>query len=283
MQNYINGLQYIPASLTKKDIQEIACPSYERLIIDPEHPSYRDACEHFSQTKYKYPYLPLYLGHHEIPNVEKIDLNVLRLLIRMNNSEASIYLPMQLLPLKELILSTINYHRQAYSANKDCFVYLTVRACTFEQLYYKNSMGWHIDGFQGSRIERHIIEQDAFWCNLSATQFLLQPMFCEGLNPTKHDINMFFDNQADSRFMVQSLEKSIYLATPYNIHRVNPNPFDGKRVFVRINFSPVLIEDHTNTLNPEFPEYKFKPRVDVRDFLWQYNACEVSDSGFIFA
>lgn len=282
MQNYISSLNYINTEIKKENIIKIDVPKYDRLIIEPMHPSYNDSKIDFSQEKFKYPYLPLYLGKFEIDNSENIDLNVLRLMIRENSDNNSIYLPKELLPLKDFILENINYHRQHYSINKDCFIYITVRSCTYDELFYKNSSEWHIDGFQGARIKRHIIEQDAFWCNKNPTEFLIQPFFCEILNPSKHDINDFFEKNADDRFIVKSEKNSIYFNTPYNIHRVNKDKFEGKRLFIRLNFSPVLIEDSTNTNNPAFEKYIFNKRRDVRDFLRSYTIDEKEDSGFHF-
>lgn len=282
MQNYIENVKYIDVKLKKEDILEIPVPKYMRLKHDPDHPSYIDSELDFNQSKFKYPYLPLYLGDYEIPDVESINLNVLRLMIRENSENSNIFIPKELSSFKNFILENINYHRQHYSINKDCYIYLTVRSSTYEELFYKNSSTWHIDGFQGSKINRHIIEQDAFWCNISATDFSLQPFFVENLNPTKHDINDFFEKNSDPKFLIKTKPKSIYFVTPYNVHRVNPLPFEGKRIFIRLNFSPVLIEDNTNTQNPYFSNLNFEFRRDVRDFLREYNINEKDDSGFIF-
>lgn len=282
MQGYIDSVKYIPTDLKKEEIVEIKVPKYHRVIIDAEHPSYLDSTIDFSQNKFKYPYLPLYLGEYDIPKVEEVELNVLRLMIRENSEDKSIFLPKKLMPFKDFILENINYHRQYYSINKDCYIYVTVRSSTYDELFYKNSSTWHIDGFQGARIKRHIIEQDAFWCNVSPTEFSLQPYFCEYLNPSKHDINEFFETNSNDKFLIKSKAKSTYFITPYNVHRVNKEKFEGKRVFIRLNFSPVLIEDFTNAVNPALPQYFFEKRRDVRDFLRNYNLNEEQDSGFIF-
>lgn len=281
MQNYISTLKYIENNLSPGEI--IECPHYDRFIIDPFHPSYRDSHEDFTQSKFKYPYIPLYMGDYNIPEIEHegYDVNVLRLLIRNNDSQSDIYLPKELLSLKEFILQQINYHRQHYDENKECFIYITIRTSTYDNLFYKNSCTWHIDGFQGSRINRHIVEQDIFWCNKNPTQFLIQPMFCEYLDSSKHDINEFFEKQSDERFIIDTQPNKIYLATPYNIHRVNILPFEGKRVFIRLNFSPVEIEDFTNTINPMLVR-EYQKRRDVRDFLREYIIDEKVDSGVIF-
>jgi hypothetical protein len=146
-------------------------------------------------------------------------------------------------------------------------------------MYYRNSAEWHIDGYQGARISRHKVEQNAFWSNVNPTQFSVQPYFCEGLNPRIHDINEFFNRNTDEAFAVKGIENGIYFVNPYHVHRVCPEKFEGKRVFVRINFSPVLIEDSTNTVNPCFPDVVFEKREDVRNFLHAYEVDEASNSG----
>lgn len=282
MQNYIKNNIYLPVEFKEEDIIELSVPQYKRVQLEKHHPSYLDANEDFSQAKFKYPYIPLHLGKYDIAQIEKIDVNVLRIMIRENDENQSIFLPKNLLMLKDFILDNINYHRQYYSINRNCYIYLTVRSSTYEDLFYKNSFEWHIDGFQGSRIKRYIIEQNAFWCNDSATQFLLQPFFCEGLNAAKHDINDYFNKNANENFLIETKPYNTYFVNPYNVHRVNPKKFKGKRIFIRINFSPFLIEDSTNTINPVFQQYLFEKRRDVRDFLNRYKLCEKDDNGFKF-
>lgn len=205
---------------------------------------------------------------------------MLRLLIKPPGAN-SIYLPDSLYMFKDFILNNINYHANFFDIKNEFFCYLTVRVSNYKNLFYKNSMEWHIDGFQGNRIPRHKVEQNIFWLNKSPTQFLLQPMYCEGLNPSKHDINNFFEKEADERFVFEIKEKALYMINPYNIHRVNKNKFSGKRIFLRLNFSPVLIEDNTNTQNPKVV-YNFKNRVAVRNFLSEYKVNEKPNSGFKF-
>lgn len=281
MQNYTHKIDYKNTAFEPDCIIPLDVPTYQRIQIDPVHPSYHDANLIFDQSRYKYPYLPLYMGKHEIKGHQDINLNVLRLMIRINDPLAKVYLPEALMPLKDMILDSINYHRQFYPANSGCFVYLTVRSSTYEELCASHTTDWHIDGFQGSRIARHLIEQDVFWSNVLPTEFSIQPFFCEGLDPSRHDISEFFHRNIDGRFCVKTQANSLYLVTPYNIHRRVPaEPFEGKRIFVRINFSPVLIDDKTNTVNPVFSHIQLSTRVDVRNFLWSYNADERVDSGF---
>lgn len=282
MQDYIARQNYVAATLRPEDFSAFEPHRYERLKVEPDHPVYLQAEAPFSHAMFRYPSLPLFLGKFELSEAqtEALDLNVLRLLIRLDDRNAKLFMPSSLGPLADLVLQNVNYHRQFFPANADCFVYLTVRICDYETMYYRSATGWHIDGFQGARIPRHKVEQNCFWSNVNPTEFSLQPYFCEGLNPRIHDINEFFDRTTNESFAIKGVENGIYFVNPYHVHRVSPQPFDGKRVFVRINFSPVLIEDRTNTPNPCFPDIGFPDREDVRNFLHGYPVDERAAFGF---
>ena len=163
-------------------------------------------------------------------------------------------------------------------ANNKPYIYITVRT-TDGNCYYQTAQDWHVDGFQGSSADRHIPEQDIVWSNCNPTEFSIQPMFCEGLNPSKHSIVNFFNTNINNDDVYTGVPNGVYLLTPYNIHRVSVEPFLQKRVFVRLTFSPVPIIDATNTPNPCI-EVEERYRRDVRDFLWDYKCDEFVNSGF---
>ena len=210
MQDYIKGVTYLEQELTEGESFEF--DNYKRLLIEHNHPSYFDQCFNFDQSKFKYPYLPLHLGEFNIDIPEDYDVNVLRLLIHDPHfgEQDTFHLPKELEIFKDFILQNTNYHREFYSSNKDPYIYITVRS-TSDSCYYNNSRTWHIDGFQGSRIDRHLIEQDIMWCNKNPTEFLNQPMFVENLNPTKYDINSYFDENADEKYTYKGKENNSYL------------------------------------------------------------------------
>jgi hypothetical protein len=279
MQDYIKGVTYVKQELTNSN-KGTAVEYMKRLQIDPMHPSYRDHREVFSHEGYKYPYMPLYLGQYNI-DVDKVNVNVLRLIIRTNNRGCTLALPVELEPLRDFICAQINYHNQYYPTNADSYIYITVR--TRDKDCNKNSKTWHVDGFQGSRIDRHLPEQDIIWSNINPTEFLLQPFYLDGMNPSKHDVNQYFDDNANENMAMSGLENGVYMCTPYNVHRACNDTFDKKRVFIRLTFSPVLIQDSTNTYNPAFPKGVFDGydnRDDVRNHLWKYEIDETMNNGF---
>lgn len=273
---YTQKIDYKHQPLTKGE--SFLVDHYTRLKLSPCHPSYQDASEIFHMERFQYPYLPLFLGDYDISPSEN-PVNVLRLLIRMNDSNGPVILPKELSWLKTFVSDNINYHRQHYAVNKDAFIHLTVRMTTYEDLYYKEAGLWHIDGFQGARDARHIPEQDILWCDTCPTEFTLQPFFVNGLQPERHNLSLFLQENAQEQYKVSAKAKSLYLMTPYNVHRFVPVPFDGIRTFVRLTFSPVEIEDPTNTPNPGLPR-TYPYRRDVRDFLSMYRTDERDDSGF---
>lgn len=272
--SFTSTVKYIKPSKLTGWVKHVFAP-YNRLKIDPNHPSYFDADKVFDQERFKYPYLPLYLGNFKI-DIDKVDLNVLRLIISDHDYE--LHVPEQFQPLMDFITTQCNYHRQHYPANNSPYIYITVRT-TDGDCYYNTAQEWHVDGFQGSSEHRHIPEQDIVWSNCNPTEFTLQPVFCEGLTPSKHNIVNFFNETIDENNVYTGIENGVYLLTPYNIHRVSIEPFKQKRVFIRLTFSPVPIIDSTNTPNPCI-NVEEKYRKDVRDFLWDYKCDEFEHSGF---
>lgn len=277
--SYSTTLKFISQELTKG--KSIKPKFLQRLQIDPAHPSYSDHDKIFSQERYKYPYIPLYLGEFDPCIPEDINLNVLRLLIRNNNQNSSIELPKEIEFLEDFILNQVNYHWNFYPVNRGCYIYLTVRCCNYENCYYDNSKTWHIDGFQSSKIKRHIPEQQIFWSNKCPTEFLLQPFFIEGLDPNKHNVHYHFHDNANDNFIYRGLDRGIYLINPYNIHRSSSEKYLYNRIFVRLTFSPVLIEAPTNTLNPNLDQKSFPDREEIRNHLWMYRNDEMENQGFV--
>lgn len=274
---YTDKITYVTQTLSTGESYKL--DYYNRLKIEPQHPSYYDSTLNFDKTKYKFPYLPLHIGNYKFTQdfINDYNVNVLRLLIRLNDRNKPINLPMELLPLKDYINEQINYHYNYFTKKRDCYIYLTVR-CTDDEVFYQTAQQWHVDGFQGDRIENHIIDQEIIWSNTNPTEFSMTPMFCDGLNPSKHNIHDFFDGKVNSYFT--GVDDGIYLLTPYNVHRANLNT-GGKRVFIRLTFIDIMIEDHTNTINPMLP-FKYGDRKDVRNFLRDYTVDETIDCGFVF-
>ena len=221
--------------------------------------------------------MPLYLGKQKI-NIKNVQVNCCRLLIRKNDSNI-VHLPKECLFAKDFILNYINYHNQFYPKNKNCFIYLTIRT-TEKDCYYKNSCTWHVDGFQGAKIDRHIPEQGIIWSNVNPTEFLMQPFYLAGLDSAKHDIHDYLNKNGNEGMAYKGVENGVYLITPYNVHRACEKNINKKRVLIRINFSPVEIQDYTNTDNPMLP-MKYNYREDIRDHLWSYDLDETKVNGFV--
>ena len=274
MKDYTKNIHYIKTNISKTEGIYLKHKDVDK--IDPEHPSYLDQKGIFNHSKYKYPYTPLHIGKLEIKGVESINKNVLRMMIRKNNENEKIYIPPEFDILKDFILDSINYHRQHYIENKDCFIYLTVRQSTYEDIFYNDATTWHVDGFQSGRIGIDIVEQNIIWCNKMPTKFSIQPFYIENLNSMKHNVHDYFQKHAKEELSFNAKENNVYLMTPYNVHKVDKVPFEDKRVFVRINFSPVEIEDYTNTVNPSLV-YEYPERIDIRNEMIEYTETEESN------
>lgn len=222
----------------------------------------------FSEKHYAQPIAPLAFGEHKFTD-ENFQANVLRLLIKDEKS-VTINIPKELEMLRGFIFNCCRNYMQLFPDIFSTYIYLTARTAT-ETNFYKNSGTWHVDGFQGARVKRHNPEINFLWSNCYPTEFLLKGFDLTTFDYTKYNINSYFRDFANNSKMdvFKCKENYIYMMDPYMIHRSPLCDFDRKRIFIRLTFSPVEIEDPTNTVNPMLYRV-FPSRVDVRDNLLDF-------------
>ncbi len=259
---YTDTLKFVESGIT--DGYGFQFMPEERDIKPFQHPIFDRSSQIFNQSFYKNAIDPIELRKQEI-NIDK-NINVLRMLIRNCDDQSMIVMPFELAPLIDMISYCVGFQQATCPANKNAFIYLTVRI-TDGDIYYKNSQTWHVDGFQGK--ERHIPEQDFIWSNCNPTEYAVVPIFAENLDPKVHNFSKFLEKCVDESDTQTCKENHIYLIDPYVIHRVSNKPFNKRRIFVRLTFSPVPIKDHTNTVNP-FLVQQFPFREDPRNHLIEY-------------
>lgn len=256
---YTSGVNYIPPTeLTEGKVLDINLPSNLNMI--------KRHYETFDHKFFEQVEEPPCLGDFYLYNLDEINVNVLRLLIKSQNS-CSLHLPKELEKFRYLICKCAEEYSKMFMDFKETFVYITIRTC-FEN-YYRNSSDWHIDGFQGTRIARHKPEVNLIWANSYGTEFAMRKFQVQDFDYTKYNINTHFNKIAelDKNLNIFRCEPNqIYMMDPYMIHRAPFCDFSTKRVFVRINFSPVEIPDWTNTVNPMLPMH-YEKRTDIRDLL----------------
>lgn len=195
------------------------------------------------------------------PNEEQF---ILRMMIRTPDTNFKI--PTELEWLRDTILACDK--RQAANGIHNPFVYITVRhgyvQTTTDDL-------WHVDGFS-TRVP-HNPEQNYIWASDNPTEVLVQDIILpDDFNPLKHNIHMYFQDQAE-RSNIQTLDGNhLYVIDPYVIHRRPNLSKNVKRTFFRISFVPIEIEDDTCTVNPLIPRLKPYGREDIRNTLERYSA-----------
>ena len=255
---YTSDVNYIPPTeLTEGEMHKIWLPKNELIT---RH------FEEFNHKFYKQVVKPTVVQHFPISpeHIETFNVNVLRLLIKDVCSD-EMYLPNELLIFKHLISRCCYQYARLFPDLYNSFVYITVRT-TDKENYYKNSSTWHVDGFQGSRIKRHKPEINFIWCNDFGTEFALEAYNVDNFDYSKFNINSYFRDYTIGNDIMKCEPECIYIMDPYMVHRSPEGDFASKRVFLRLNVSPVEIEDYTNTVNPMLPK-QYAPRVDIRDTL----------------
>lgn len=260
---YTDTVQYFADdALFAGERVEFGLPQTDRLQIDPESPVYARAGRDFSQREYLYPAPPVFLGVHEL--APPGDLYALRLLIKQPGS--SFIVPEKLAYLKEFIIGCATYQRAFFPAFEERFVYLTARC---GEVRTNRDDEFHVDGFQGTSVPRHIPEQNYLWVDVYPTLFAIQPFFVEDLDASKHNFHTFFNARTERNFLFSGVERGLYLIDPYHVHARPAVPAGTRRSVLRLTFSPVEIRDDSNTVNPWLPRGPYQ-RVDVRNHLWEY-------------
>lgn len=250
--------------------------SEPRRKVDPDSPVYARAARDFTQSEYKYPAPPVFLGAFDI-TPPAYSIYALRLLISGPGS-GDYVIPDRLAFLKDYISSCAAYQAQFFPDYLGRFVYLTVRS---GEVLTNRDDEFHVDGFQGISIPRHIPEQNYLWVSSHPTLFSLQPYFVEQLDPAKHNFHSYFEAHTDKRNLYSGVEKGVYIVDPYHVHARPKLPEGMKRTAIRLTFSPVEIRDDSNTVNPWLPRGPYN-RNDVRNTLVSYDgAPTAADSGLV--
>lgn len=239
--------------------------STPRQQVDPESPVYARAARDFTQAEYKYPAPPVFLGTFDIAP-PAYSVYALRLLISGPGS-GDYVIPARVAFLKEYISSCAAYQAQFFPDYLGRFVYLTVRS---GEVLSNRDDEFHVDGFQGISIPRHIPEQNYLWVSSHPTLFSLQPYFVEQLDPAKHNFHSYFEAHTDKRNLYKGVEKGVYIVDPYHVHARPKLPEGVKRTAIRLTFSPVEIRDDSNTVNPWLPRGPYN-RDDIRNTLVSYD------------
>lgn len=238
---------------------EKAMPSKEV----PNNPVYKRAHDIFNQEAYMYPAPPIFLGKRQV-TLPNDDIYALRLLIKEPKSDFII--PQRMAFLKAIIQESASYQQSHFPDFEDRFAYLTVRSGALKSV---NEDRFHVDGFQGISVPRHIPEQNYVWADSYPTTFSLQPYFVEQLDPAQHNFQDYFDEHTKNSNLFSVEAEGLYIIDPYHVHARQIIPEGTQRSFFRICYSPVEIRDDTNTPNPYLPRDPYN-REDIRNQLTPY-------------
>lgn len=239
----------------------------EPSLIMPGNPMYTRAREDFNQEAYMYPAPPVHMGTREIDMPEE-DLYLLRFLIKQPGSDFTI--PQKIQFLQGIIEECARYQMAHFPDYEDRFVYLTVRSGELKSV---NEDQFHVDGFQGISVPRHIPEQNYIWANCYPTLMALQPYFMEQLDPALHNMHDYFHEKTSMDNVYAGRDRGLYIIDPYHVHARPMIPDGTLRSFFRLCFSPAEIRDDTNTVNEHLPRGPYN-REDIRNHLGTYQEPE---------
>ena len=195
---------------------------------------------------------------------------ILRMLIRKGTDDFKV--PPHLSWIARL-LNVANEHQKKLNV-KHSFCYVTIRHGVVTT---KTDDEWHTDGF--SMNITHIPEQNYVWTNIKPTEYVEKAFdFPDDFDPSKHNINKFFQNRIEHRDIKIVKENNVYCMDPYIVHRRPTITDDMSRTFIRISFLPIEINDVNNSQNDLLPRLYEKDGVkEFRNKLVDYDLDKIDN------
>lgn len=234
-------------------------------VIDEHNIAYYTLFKPFNKANFMYPRPPIDMGivHGAFGWGTR---NVLRMPIKFPGTDYKI--PSELSGLQTLIERVADYESFINKDHEKVFAHLTFDRSTVNGGEHHRFPGFHGDGFQGTKLTPKITVEHSYILTTSPpTEFCLQPFFLNHLDDAKHNMFLEFDKQACKQNIYGTIPNHLYLIDPYMVHRTPVIEHRVERIFVRITFTFSELEHPKNTMNPMFPPYKYKDRIDIRQGL----------------
>ena len=193
--------------------------------------------------------------HGEFP-----DQYILRMAVRTPDS-GGFRIPPELNWICPAVYACDGIQRQNGLTNQ--YVYVTVRS---GEVRSQTDDDWHVDGF--SMRLPHLPEQNYICASAPATEWQCKSFDVPGdFDPMRHNLHWLLQEQAEPEATRQCDPFVAYVIDPYCVHR-RPR-HDGRRLFWRVSFVAIAIEDDTCMPNPLLPMPRYGRR-DIRESLGRY-------------
>lgn len=137
----------------------------------------------------------------------------------------------------------------------DYYAYLTVDTQIIEPGTTHRNGGFHVDGFQGSRIKsKNLLNHSYITASSYATEYLSQSLPCSHWDDNKHDFFKGWDALVNEGNVAPLPLDTVSFMTPYVVHRspINVAPYRQLRTFYRLSFDVREFDRLGNTKNPFF-------------------------------
>lgn len=146
-------------------------------------------------------------------------------------------------PLLEQIIATEHHHNRNW---KDYNTYITVDCKDVVPEEQQRHGGLHVDGFQGSRIEKKTkITRNYVMTTNGGTRFYPQPFIVA--DETKFNVFQGFDLQAEDYIIAG--ENLVYFMDAYTVHESGIADRQGLRTFLRVTYDLKIFDRAGNTHN----------------------------------
>lgn len=234
--------------------------------VNPESIVYKHLADPFSFDHFTAPRPPIDLGPFDISAVQNVP-RVLRMTIKPVGS-MTISLPEELKPLRDYIVSLVEYDNMVNGNLRDNEVHITTDYSFQEAKTTQRFPGWHVDGLQGGKFKNKLQAEHSYViATTQPTQFCIQPFFIKHYDEDKTNFFKAFDQQARDVNVFTGLANHAYLMDAYMVHRTPLITEDCHRGFIRITVANNPLPIEFNTLNPMLEQERAPFKLDIRDWL----------------
>lgn len=266
---YSESVKYVPVQIGTSIIPLELAPRWV-TTPQPNSPVWSRINKIFDVEHFQYAAPPIELSRFNFDFSSFKGMRVLRCPIK-KAGETVLNIPSELEALLPIIRFALETELHVNPRFNDFHAHITIDNKFISEGESQRPAGWHVDGFQGVRVDNHAIEHSYILVDTIGTEFCIQPFFLNHLDFSRHNVFYEFERQASEDNVYQVAPGALMLIDPYMVHRSPIVHEDTLRTFFRLTFTETELEDPVNTINLHYPIPEYDNRIDVRDRLYAYD------------
>lgn len=249
-----NGKHFtVPVYTPGQSYVQVPDDKYQR--VNPQSLIYQDLNTVWDLNKFKQPRRPIVIDrlYQERDLMKFSDVRVLDMPIKFPGSDYRV--PEELRQFLPIIQKITQHEVNINPRHEEYYCYLTIDQHHVKRGTLHREAPCHVDGFQGARQEKTLINHTYTVEDALPTTYYPQPFDFSLLDERKHDFFWEMNRQVaatNSGFAIRNQPFDIVLMDAYCVHRGSISECDRYRTFIRISYEVRIFDRLGNGHNPMF-------------------------------